>query len=369
MPTVKCYDKYGVEIERLTQWDINVSLKIYDFPYDIAPVCHFASRFDKTAKTVTTTLDGTTVSVKVPNILLNESKPIKIFVFLYDSEEDTGRTIYTIELPVSPKPRPDDYEYSDNVEIIEITALKARLEALVAEADKMVNVKIGELALAYDNTIAEIKTGIADDVHNLNQQITNANTHLISEIREKKTQLSDEIQTAVQTLINGMKDGSPKGTFKIATDLEHSAPGLYLLADEQNENNGWVYYWDGSELSARILYYAGMIINHDTITYSMFTDELKKQSVETVISYVLPAESWDSGEQEIDISEEYTVTEHTKVDVDLNNAAYNQLVDDGCVGIYIVTQTEDKDTSLSARYIGNAPSADITIQLTIRETV
>ena len=81
MAYVTLYDKYGFEIEHLTQWDINVKLRIHNFDYDIAPVCHFANRFDKTAKTVTSTLNNKTVVVDVPNILLTKSDRIDMYVF------------------------------------------------------------------------------------------------------------------------------------------------------------------------------------------------------------------------------------------------------------------------------------------------
>lgn len=376
MPTIKCYDKYGIELDHLTQWDINVSLKIHDFPYEIAPVCHFASRFDKTAKTVTSTLSDKTVSVQVPNILLTENKPIKVFVFLYDSEEDTGRTIYTIDLPVSAKPKPDDYEYSDNIEIIEITALKVRLEALIAQAEETVNTRIDELENTYQNIITEIKEGIADDVNNLNTQITNANTNLIREIRDNNSQLSSDIQSAknslnseieqaLNTLVSGIRDGSPRGYFSNIDELEEMPAGIYLYINPESEDNGYIYYWSGTELSSKLLYYAGIIINNGSITLDKFSDGLKKQCLGKIVPYVLLAEEWSANKQQVDVNNYYTVTEHTRVDIDLGTEANEQLRNDDCAAIYIVND----DGELWAHYLGNTPTQDIEVQLTIKETV
>lgn len=377
MPTIKCYDKFGIEIENLTQWDMNVILKIYDFPYDIAPVFHFAGRFDKTALCVSSTLSDNTVSVRVPNILLTESKPIKAYVFLYDLDEDTGRTIYVIDLPVLPKPKPDDYEYSDNTDIIDLHALKVRLEALIAQAEEAIGVRMDELAQDYQNKITEIKTEIADDVDNLNKQITNANTHLINEIRENNSQLSQDIQTArnslnteienaLNTLIAGIRDGSPKGTFSNTEDLVDMPAGIYLYINSESENNGYIYYWDGSELSDRLLYYAGIVVNNGSITYEKLAEDVKKRFYQ-FIDYVLAADEWVNGKQVVDISEEYTTTTKTKVDVEFGDTAYNQMLKDDCAAIYITTN-EENDGELLAHYIGNQPTEDITVQLNIVET-
>lgn len=390
MSSIKCYDKYGQEIDHLTQWDINVSIKIFDFPFDIAPVCHFSSRFDKTSKTVTSTLEDGVVSVQVPNILLTDTKTIKIFVFLYDSEEDTGRTIFVIELPVEPKPKPDDYEYSDNIEIIEITALKARLEALIAQAEQTVTVRIEELANTYQNTITEIRESIADDVLNLNRQITNSNTQLINEIRESrqqltgdiernntqltsditiaKTQLNNEIQAALTSLINSIQDGSPKGVFDDISDLANKPAGIYLYINTESEDSGYIYYWNGETLSNKLLHYQGIIINDGTITLNKLSEELKKQCLGKVIEYELLVEQWDDGVQEIDISDYYATTERTKIDIEFGSETLIQLLSDDCAGLYAINN-ENNDNKIYAHYMGNPPSTDIVVQLLVKETV
>lgn len=376
---VKICDIYGNEIEHLTQWDINVTLQIPNFGYEIAPVIHFAERHSKTALTVTSTLSDDTVSVVVPNILLLEPHAFDMFVFLYDLDTDTGRTLYSIHMPVSPKAKPESYEYKDNTEIIEIAALKVRLEALIAQAENTINVKIAELGDLYNANVLQIRTEIADDVSrlndsivtnntNLNREITASRERLISDIQLAKTNLSAEILAALNQLLNGIQDGTPKGVFSDVSELDGLESGIYLYHNAESADNGYVFYWDGENLSERLVYYAGMVINPDTITLSMFTDGLKKQTVEKIIPYTLIAEEWDEYTQEIDISESYTVTPYTKADIDLPMTSFNHLVDVGCMGIYIVTNEND-DGKLMAHIIGGVPTEDITIQLTLRETI
>ena len=111
------------------------------------------------------------------------------------------------------------------------------------------------------------------------------------------------------------------------------------------------------------MYYAGIVVNDRTITYEMLTDALKHQVVETTISYTLGVESWDNSTQEIDVSDDYSVTSKTRADVRLGSAAYNQIVQDGCYGINI----ENEDGTLIANAFGNIPTDDVAIQITLRE--
>ena len=381
MANVKLFDKYGNEIDHLTQWDMNVTLKITDFNYDIAPVCHFAKRYDKEAITVTSTLSDNTVSVVVPNILLSDenkrAEPIKMYVFLYESEEKSGRTIYVIDLPVETKPKPNDYEYEDNVEVVQLSELRVKLEALITKAEETIDTKIDELGNSYQATITEIRAAIQSDVENLNTQITNANTNLIKEIRDNntqltsdiqaaKSQLNSEIETALNTLLNGIGDGSPKGIFATAADLTNKPSGIYLMVNPESADNGYIFYWSGTELSNRLLYYAGMVINNGSVTYEKLAEDVKRKYYR-FLDYVLLANDWVDGKQVVDISDDYTTTTKTKVDIEISETTNNQMLRDDCAAIYITTN-EENDGELLAHYIGNPPTADITVQLNIVET-
>lgn len=381
MASVKLFDKYGNEIDHLTQWDMNVTLKITDFNYDIAPVCHFAKRYDKEAITVTSTLSDNIVSVVVPNILLSDenkrAEPIKMYVFLYESEEKSGRTIYVVDLPVETKPKPNDYEYENNVEVVQLSELRVKLEALITKAEETIDTKIDELGNSYQATITEIRAAIQADVENLNTQITNANTNLIKEIRDNNTQLTSDIQTAksqlnseieiaLNTLLNGIGDGSPKGIFVTVSDLTDKPSGIYLMVNPESADNGYIFYWSGTELSNRLLYYAGMVINNGSVTYEKLAEDVKRKFYR-FLDYVLLANAWVDGKQVVDISNDYITTTKTKVDIDISETTNNQMLRDDCAAIYITTN-EENDGELLAHYIGNPPTADITVQLNIVET-
>ena len=354
MFTNKCYDQYDSPITNLTQWDSNVILHIHNYKYNSAPIVHFFTEESESSKTVRSTLSDGVVSVVVPNALLLSPGNLDICVFQYDNETDDGHVVRRYKLPIAAKPKPDDYEYVDNTEVIELSTLSIRLEALIAEAEGAVDTKIGELKEAYDDTVQSIRDDIEEDVAKLNKTIS-----------DNRDELKSDIDNALLTMLDTVSDGSPRGIFTDVAQLADSPSGVYLYVNPQSDDNGYIYWWDG-ETATKLLHYMGMIINDGTVTYEKLSDDLKKYVCETVLSYVLTAEGWNGLTQELDVSENYEVTSHTKANIEIGAAAYTQLVMDGCGGIYIQTN-ENNDNKLIAHALGNAPTADVTIQITLKE--
>ena len=378
MTTVKLFDKNGLEIDHLTQWDYNIKLEIRDFEFDVAPICHFAKRLDKKCLVVTSTLSNGIVTVDIPNILLtdeNKTGQFTMFVFLTDIDGNTGRTIYQVDLPVAPKPKPDDYEYSDNVEVIELNVLRVKLESLIAQTEETLDERIDTLENTYQATITEIQDSIRDDVDNLNRQITNSNTALIKQIQDNNSQLTlqienvtnelnSEIESALNTLINGIRDGSPKSTFSNVEELSGKEAGIYLYINTESVDNGYIFYWDGEQLSQRLLYYAGIVVNDGEITFNKLADSLKKK-IGIIVYYTLQAENWENQEQEIDIPNNiYNVTNETNATIHLDSDTYDFLSECDCESICIINNG-NSDGKLVAQIEGNIPNEDFTIQLTL----
>lgn len=367
MSFFKLYDQYGVALHNLTQWDSNAIITIPNFAYTSAPMFHFANTAHENSLTVQSTLDKSTVSVVVPNILLTKARPIDIYVFLYDVATEEGRAIDHVTLPVIPKPKPNDYEYVDNTEVVELNSLRLQLEALIAETDRTVTSRVKELSDAYDATVQGIRDDIASDVTNLNNSIAANRDELSSDITHARTALEADVASALATMIDSVDDGSPRGVFTDIADLAEMPAGVYLFIDATSDNNGYIYYWDGVSLSDRLLYYAGMVINDGSITYEKLSNDLKKQAVSEVIEYTLTPSGWNELTHPIDISATYTITAHTKADIDIDSALFGTLRDDGCFGMYIETENEN-GASLVAHAIGNPPLHNVTIQITIKET-
>lgn len=139
MPNINIYDEYGNKIDKLTQWDLNRTIRIKDFPYNVSPIFHFCNIGDNKSLPVESSIDDVTkeVSVSIPNELLQKCGILLAFIYLYDSETDTGATMYKVELPVQPKPKPNDYIYTSNVDYITITELKSKLQTTIDEANSV----------------------------------------------------------------------------------------------------------------------------------------------------------------------------------------------------------------------------------------
>ena len=95
----------------------------------------------------------------------------------------------------------------------------------------------------------------------------------------------------------------------------------------------------------------------------MLSDALRKSVCETVISRELLADNWDDLSQDIDVSEDYEITSHTKANIDIDSATYEQLVQDGCGGICLQVD----NNTLIAHAFWNPPTEDVTIQITLKE--
>ena len=129
--SIICYDSDSKLLKRLYQWDTDQTMHITGITNSAVPVFHFCNRFSKAALVVTPTVSGDIVEVPIPNILLQQ--PETIFVYLYETDQDaSGRTMHTISIPVTPRPKPSDYEYIDNIEYPSYALLSTRLSNFIA---------------------------------------------------------------------------------------------------------------------------------------------------------------------------------------------------------------------------------------------
>lgn len=85
----------------------------------------------------------------------------------------------------------------------------------------------------------------------------------------------------------------------------------------------------------------------------------------STFSYSLTANGWSSNQQAITIPAGYVVPGDVMADVEIDSTAYNQLVQDGCTGLYISSVTSGNTLTLTAHALGNAPTAAVTIQVTL----
>lgn len=148
MYEVPCLDLNGDTINKFYQWDIDQKIVINLEGCDVnylknAPEVHFCNSSRKEALVVRSTVSNNdTITVDVPNILLQEAYPLLVYVYLTDADDSSSqKTILYSEIPVRKRAKPSDYLYVENItrvtaemikKEIEQTTLNARTDAIAA---------------------------------------------------------------------------------------------------------------------------------------------------------------------------------------------------------------------------------------------
>lgn len=125
----KILDEYGNSVTKLTQWDMNRIINIDGFEYDVAPTFYFCNTLSDIALRVDSQLNNEKVTVTIPNKLLTVDKCISVYLCLCDSNKNIINTIAKFTLPIVKRPKPSDYVYSDDAEIIKIEDLRSKIES------------------------------------------------------------------------------------------------------------------------------------------------------------------------------------------------------------------------------------------------
>lgn len=136
MYDVICKDADGNIITHLTQWDMGQSLVIKDTGLTVAPFFHFYNQNSTEALVVTSTLENDTITVAVPNILLQEGMPIIACLYSYSSNT-SGKTLATVKIPVRPRPKPSEYKYVENIDVISVELFKNEIQEKLDNLDAL----------------------------------------------------------------------------------------------------------------------------------------------------------------------------------------------------------------------------------------
>lgn len=156
MFSVTLYDAAGYKITNLTQWDIDQTLVVKGTGLDTVPVFHFCNKVSKAALVVNATTSGDDLVVKIPNILLQQALPIIAYMY-YEHTDGSARTMHTITIPVTPRVKPNDYEFVENIDYTSLAIIDARLstlfKAISENSTAASNAELVDIRTAYDGTI------------------------------------------------------------------------------------------------------------------------------------------------------------------------------------------------------------------------
>lgn len=210
MYEVPCLDLNGDTINKFYQWDIDQKIVINLEGCDVnylknAPEVHFCNSSRKEALVVRSTVSNhDTITVDVPNVLLQEAYPLLVYVYLTDADDSSSqKTILYSEIPVRKRAKPSDYLYVENItrvtaemikKEIEKTTLDARTDAIAAITSTKENdcTKVDNKKTEFITTGTNL-VNTATDIKN-NTQITYNNA----------VSVANRTQTTIETHMNDL---------------------------------------------------------------------------------------------------------------------------------------------------------------------
>lgn len=158
---VICYDSTNRPIKELTQWDTNRKIIITGVEIESAPVIHFYNTKSDKALVVPSEFNNDSVVVSIPNLLLQSCLPLFISIYT-ENDNDEGKTIGTICIPIIPKKKPEDYEYTENIEYVSWVKLEEEAKVLLKELEEFSD----EINNKVDNEVL-LKYYTSEEVDNL----------------------------------------------------------------------------------------------------------------------------------------------------------------------------------------------------------
>lgn len=132
-------------LTHFTQWDTNRVIAIRGLGLTAAPIIQFYNAQRKRALVVNSEISGTDIVVPVPNLILQDGISLMIDVYketthnpssATDTSDTEGRVIYTFRVPVTPKPMPEDYVYTENIGYVSWVELSRRAEELLEKLEQ-----------------------------------------------------------------------------------------------------------------------------------------------------------------------------------------------------------------------------------------
>lgn len=107
------------------------------------------------------TRDMETITVSVPNLLLQEPYPLLVYVYLTNSDDvSSQKTVLYTEIPVRKRAKPHDYMYVENITSVTAEDIKTEIEENVTQAKQTA---INNVEKAQEATINKINTLILNN--------------------------------------------------------------------------------------------------------------------------------------------------------------------------------------------------------------
>lgn len=134
MNKVKILDERNAPLWGVFQWDIGRRITFSGADTSLETEVHFANDRIENAIVVETTTSGNVITAPIPNELTQHDLPI--YVYLYQEDENFGKTMYQFNLQVIGRKKPDDYVYTET-EIRQYEELSNRIDEIDDEIEDL----------------------------------------------------------------------------------------------------------------------------------------------------------------------------------------------------------------------------------------
>lgn len=294
MNEILCFDENGDSIDKLSQWDTNLELFI-NWEYSVTPIFHFYNTNSRKILVVKGLINSekNTAQASIPNILLQESYPIIVFVYL---EQETatgylkGESIYNFQIPVYEKPKPQDYKYVENTEYISWIKLEqnltSRIEKIVARGNEVV----GEYESALDHVLA-----VKDEVDNVKDEadtiLDNINTSVsenkkvlkdITKVSEDVEEYGEELRSSILTQVSNATEQANDAKSEASSAKRYAREASSSVQSAQRYAEQAQKYAEQAHKTSDILYLEERVSKLESVS----TVETNIASVENLKDYL-----------------------------------------------------------------------------------
>lgn len=138
MASIIYYDSNGEHLDFFTQWDLNRTIMVSGISMSPIPTFHLSHACSDTAYVIRGDIHGEEVAVPVPNILLQQGKPIVMHAY-YEYDDGSSKTEHTIVIPVIPRPKPQDYIFYEHADYLTLVKVKEDLEQLRSDINEQLS--------------------------------------------------------------------------------------------------------------------------------------------------------------------------------------------------------------------------------------
>lgn len=152
-----CFNCYGnYTTDTVYQWDQNHELLIQGISVrGNAPTVQFCNKKSNTAIVVQSTETDEGILVPIPNQLLEE--PYDIIAYVHTYANNNAKTIETVNIPLVKRVKPDEYQFTENIEIMTFE----RLESDMVNFINLITGRITEYKTNMDITLQACRDAIS----------------------------------------------------------------------------------------------------------------------------------------------------------------------------------------------------------------